>query len=278
VAGQDWSIEEVELVVADYLEMLAAWCAGQPVHKAERRKALQTKLNDRNDSSVDRKRSNISAVLEKLDFHYLPGFRPLHNYQHLLEKVVLDRIANTPELDRIELAASEMPAVSHVSIDFTKVKAEAPKLNPSVQEKQPQFIAIRRDYVQREARNRSLGRAGEEFVVEYEKWRLNQFGEGGLASKVDWASQSKGDGLGYDVRSFETDGRVKFIEVKTTSFGVATPFFLTANEIRFSEQNESTFHLYRVFEFRQHPRLFVLDGKPAQHCVLEPVTFRASFS
>lgn len=274
----DWSREEVELVVADYLEMLAAHFAGQQVRKADRRRLLQTKLNGRNDSSVERKRSNISAVVEKLGFHYLPGYKPLPNYQRILDSVVADGIAGAPWLDEAALAAVQLPAVAQLPEDFSKVKTDAPRLVPRVREPELSFQAIRRDYIEREARNRSLGRAGEEFVVEYERWRLKQFGEASLATRVDWVSKSKGDGLGYDVLSFEADGTEKHIEVKTTAFGVVTPFFVSDNELKFARANRTSFQLYRLFEFRLEPKLFTLAGEPAEHCMLDPVSFRASFS
>lgn len=265
-------------MVADYLEMLAAWCAGQPINKADRRKFLKARLDDRNDSAIERKRSNISAVIEKLGFHHLPGYKPLHNYQKLLEVVVTDQISKTPLLDQAELAASELPAVPHTAVNFSKVLASAPKLAVKVAEGESQYLPIRRDYVEREARNRLLGRAGEEFVVEYERWRLEALGEFQLAKKVDWISNSKGDGLGYDVLSFEADGTSRYVEVKTTAFGVATPFFLSSNELKFAKQHQSSFYLYRVFEFRQQPRLFSLVGDLAEHCLLDPISYRASFS
>jgi hypothetical protein len=278
MAGENWSTEEVELVVSDYLEMLAAWCAGQSINKGERRKKLQLKLNGRNESSVERKRSNISAVVEKLGFHHLPGYKPLQNYQKLLESVVAQRIAQAPWLEQAELAASELPAIAHAGVDFSKVEVAAPKLSSHVSESEPQYLPIRRDYVEREARNRSLGRAGEEFVVEYERWRLEALGESKLARQVDWVSVSNGDGLGYDVLSFESSGTPRHIEVKTTAFGVATPFFLTSNELKFAKTEEVTFQIYRVFEFRQQPRVFFLPGSPAAHCILDPVSYRARFS
>ncbi len=278
MAGEDWSREEVELVVTDYLEMLAAHCAGQQVKKSERRRALQAKLNDRNDSSIERKRANISAVLERLGFHHLPGYRPLSNYQRLLASVVADRVAHAPWLDAAELAATELPAIAQSSIDFTKVRAEAPRLALRTREPEPSFLPFRRDYVEREARNRSLGKAGEEFVVEYERWQLRARGENGLATKVDWVATTRGDGLGFDVLSFEPDGTPKHIEVKTTAFGVATPFYLTDVELKFAKANASRFHLYRIFEFRRDPRLFSLAGDPAGQCMLDPVSYRATFS
>ena len=92
------------------------------------------------------------------------------------------------------------------------------------------------------------------------------------------ASVDEGDGLGYDIRSFEHDGRPRFIEVKTTSFGERTPFFVTANEVRFAREQASQFQLYRLFDFRVAPRMFQLDGPIEQHCMLDAANYRASFA
>ena len=79
--------------------------------------------------------------------------------------------------------------------------------------------------------------AGEQFVVQFEHWRLNQLGFL-LADRVNHVSQTKGDGLGNDVLSFESDGRERFIEVKTTSFARETPFFVTKGELALSPRCE----------------------------------------
>ena len=39
-----------------------------------------------------------------------------------------------------------------------------------------------------------------------------------------------------------------------------TPFFVTRNEVRVSEENREEYHLYRVHRFEAVPRLFVLKG------------------
>jgi hypothetical protein len=134
-----------------------------------------------------------------------------------------------------------------------------------------------RDYLDREVRNRSLGLAGEEFVVSYERERLRQAGEKRLGDRVEHVSVAKGDGLGYDVLSFDIDGRERFIEVKTTSFGKQTPFFVSRNELEFSDLARDQYHLYRLFEFRRQPRMFDLVGSVRGNCRLDPVTYRASF-
>lgn len=137
---------------------------------------------------------------------------------------------------------------------------------------------IKRDYLLRETVNRSLGLAGEEFVLQFEHWRLTQFGVHQLVEQVKHISVEEGDGLGYDVLSFDADGQPRFIEVKTTTFGKETPFFVSKGELALSRQAEKRFHLYHLYEFRNDPRLFDLPGRLDQHCTLDPVSYRASFA
>src|SRR5690606_14825134 len=139
----------------------------------------------------------------------------------------------------------------------------------------PRFAAARRDYLAQEARNRSLGRAGELFVLEVEARRLFDSGRKKLADRVEHVAATQGDGLGFDVLSYETDGRERLIEVKTTSFGSLTPFFVSRNELARSQQAESIYRLYRLFDFRDRPRLFELAGHIANHCAMEPTTYLA---
>lgn len=114
--------------------------------------------------------------------------------------------------------------------------------------------------------------------MQFERWRLATGGFGKFADKVERVSETKGDGLGFDVLSFESSGRERFIEVKTTAFARETPFFLTHTELSRSRANSDQFLLYRVFEFRQEPKMFALHGSVDRHCILDPVDYRARFS
>lgn len=275
----DWTREEVEAIVADYLEMLTLELLGQKFNKTEHRRNLQVKLQSRSDGSIEFKHCNISAAMIDLGFPYLRGYQPRSKYQTLLGEVLVAQIKGKLILDQAALATVQVPAVLPSNADFAKVKADAPKWQREAKEKSPHlFRAVKRDYLEREARNQSLGLAGEEFVAQFEHWRLVQLGEKKLAERVEHVSKSKGDGLGYDVLSFEGDGRERFIEVKTTTFGRDTPFFVSRGELALSQVANDQFHLYRLFEFRNAPRLFDLPGALEQHCSLDPVTYRASFS
>ena len=133
------------------------------------------------------------------------------------------------------------------------------------------------DFVRRDATNRRLGRFGEEFTVELERRRLKGYGRDDLAKKVEWISDTSGDGFGYDVLSYdEVDDSERFVEVKTTTQGKYFPFFVTANEVRCSEAMASQYHLYRLFRFTHRPRLYVLHGALSELCRLDPVSYRAT--
>jgi hypothetical protein len=275
----DWSRLEVEAIVADYLQMLTLELAGQNYNKTVHRRKLQEKLQDRSDASIEFKHGNISAAMIDLGFPYIRGYKPRSNYQALLAMVAAEQVRGKTTLDSVALAAVQQPALVPALTDFAKVKSDAPqKQNRATEPLNPLlFRAVKRDYLEREAQNQSLGLAGEAFIVQFEHWRLTQLGQPRLADKVDHISQSKGDGLGYDVLSFEADGKERFIEVKTTTFGRDTPFFISRGELALSHGAKDQFHLYRLFEFRKAPRLFDLKGSLDQHCVLDPVSYRASF-
>ena len=77
-------------------------------------------------------------------------------------------------------------------------------------------------------------------------------------------------------RSTRTTESEQFIEVKTTGLGKHFPFYVTANEVRCSEDCPERFRLYRVFDFARDPRIYVVTGALSRECRLEPVEYRAS--
>lgn len=137
------------------------------------------------------------------------------------------------------------------------------------------------DYAARDARNRDLGLKGEMLVIKYEKERLIKAGRSDLAEKIIHVSQIEGDSAGYDIRSYESDGAHRFIEVKTTRGGAATSFFISPNEIAFSAQNTATYVLFRLYEFDDESasaKTFILTGNIANYVSLEATAFRAKLN
>ena len=232
--GDNWSRVEVEACVASYLTMLALELNGQRYNKTAYAEALMRKLDDRNRGSVEFKHCNISAVLLDLGYPSISGYKPRFKYQHELVDVVESQLAGNPVIDAAAQAAVERPAIEIAVSESHAVWVTAPKpskVREAADEYSPSFLPIRRDYLAREARNRSLGRAGELFVLELESRRLHAEGKKALSARVEHVAASQGDGLGYDVLSFESNGRERLIEVKTTAFGELTPFYVSRNEI-----------------------------------------------
>ncbi|MCF8090664.1 MAG: DUF3883 domain-containing protein, partial [Desulfotignum sp.] len=65
------------------------------------------------------------------------------------------------------------------------------------------------------------------------------------------------------------NGRHRFIEAQPTKYGKITPYCVTANELRFPEENPPRYYLYRLFRFRADPKLFALQGQLGENCILE---------
>ena len=277
----DWTPEDVSATVAAYLRMLTLELTGQAYNKSEHRRALKQLLPSRSEKAIEFKHCNVSAVMLELGYPFIRGYLPRKNFQRqALFEEVSRQIAARPQLEDAAMRAVELPAEMPLVERFDGVRVEPPKraLIARAPDVWRPSVLTQRDYLAREARNQSLGRAGEEFVLEYERWRLNESGKHGLADRVEHTSKVRGDGAGYDVLSYDEDGRERFIEVKTTAYPKETPFFITDGELSFANAHELEFHLYRVFEFRRLPRLFQLRGRPDRHCRLDPISFRASFS
>lgn len=218
VGGRDWTADEVTLIVADYLAMLSFELNGQRYNKADHRRRLLDRLPGRSAGAVEFKHCNISAVMLELGFPYLNGYLPRSNFQRsLLMHEVSRQVIRHRALDEAALLAVQRPALEPVSPDFSAVKADAPAREVVASEVAPAYTRppVQRDYLAREANNRSLGAAGEVFALRFERWRLRQLGAGELAERVEHVSATEGDGLGYDIRSFEHDGCERYIEVKT---------------------------------------------------------------
>ena len=109
------------------------------------------------------------------------------------------------------------------------------------------------DYLLKAQKDKKTGDLGEELVFEYEKKRLIAAGKADLANSIDHVARTQGDGTGYDIKSFDVDGTLRFIEVKTTKHGINTEFFMSPNEMEFSQLNQQNYFLYRVYDLKLVP-------------------------
>ena len=223
--------------------------------------------------SVEFKHQNISAVLDELGMPWILGYKPKRNYQNAIFDAIDRHLTGHPDILEA-VAVSPVPRLSPAEIFV------APPALSAADERFPerlQRLVRKFDPVERDHRNRSLGRAGEEFVVDLERRRLTGADRSDLARKVRWISAEEGDGAGYDVLSFNPTGRERLLEVKTTNVSARTPFFLTRNERAVATERPADWCIYRVHLFATEPHIFTI-APPLEHAVnLRPETWRASF-
>lgn len=281
--ANSWSEAEVLAIVEDYFSMLALELEDIPYNKTQHRRVLSQLLNNRSDGSIEMKHMNISAIMNELGMPAISGYKPYGNYQkNILPDAVLDRLAANPDLTAMVHedvnSVIQVPSVENILTLLEK----PPTLDKSFKKeivKEPSInYSVRTNYLELEAANKSLGDAGEQFAINFERARLISLGKESLADKIEHVAETQGDGAGFDVLSFEANGSDRFIEVKTTKYGKFSPFFVSANKLRFSENNHDNYHLYRAFQFRDDPRLFSLPGSVKKNFILSPTEYQASFS
>lgn len=145
--------------------MLQQELAGQRYNKAACRQLLFQQLNGiRSPASIEFKHCNISAVMRLLGYPHIKGYQPRFNFQSLLIEEVESQLQQCQALEAIVQFAVTQPAVGYPRSDIRHCAARAPKRTPKAVEPTATYAlhsAAKRDYLAQEARNRSLGLAGE---------------------------------------------------------------------------------------------------------------------
>lgn len=139
-------------------------------------------------------------------------------------------------------------------------------------------IASKIDFIEKEIRNRSLGLLGELFILENEKNFLISNNRSDLADLVQHVSLEIGDGLGYDILSFDLDGVDKKIEVKTTRSNITRPFYLSRNELLVSNRHPENYFLFRLFDFDSElnkGKYYIISGDLSKSLKLDAISYIA---
>jgi hypothetical protein len=252
--------------------MLNDEVVGIPFNKAEHNRFLRRNIQ-RSEASIEFKHRNISAVVERLGLQKIRGYVPAQNFQRAITDaverfLVLNPAALHPEAlvtgfsERPQLFVGSPPMLSPIRPMREDIERIVRKFNP----------------VERDFRNRKLGREGEELVLHFERQRLRLQDRDDLAKKVKWVSQEEGDGAGYDILSFDPQGNERLLEIKTTVGTDTTPFYVTRNELSLSSERPEAFRLCRVFDFSIRPKMFELVPPLENFVHLSPLSYQASFS
>jgi hypothetical protein len=274
----DWTDEQNDAIVADYFAILADDIAGRPYSKAGHNRLLQA-VTGRPRGSIEYKHQNISAALKGLGEDWIPGYKPAFNFQaSLVDAVVrwLDRhpgwLAPAARMG-MGLSPSMLREEEVLWIGPPPTHSNAP---PPDELEQMTAIARKYDVAERDARNRALGRAGEERVLAHERASLLAAARTDLAERIRWVSHVDGDGAGYDIRSFDVDGGDRLIEVKTTNGWERTPFHITRNELAIAQAHRDDWRLVRLWNFAREPRGFELRPPLEAHVSLMATGYQAS--
>ncbi len=261
--------------VKDYFAMLSLEQHGTAYNKSEHNRHLRNVV-PRSRGSVEFKHQNISAILAELGLPYISGYKPRSNYQQDLRTAVIEVLSQQQkqlnEFARLAENTQEPPKILNWKSLLVDIPEALPTAGTRVRESRAIFGI---DFPRIEANNRALGKQGEQLVINFEQQRLIASGMQDLARQVEWVAQTKGDGLGYDIASFDDRGDQRFVEVKTTTYGCYFPFYITDNEVDFARGHSDAYSLYRVFDFKQTPRLFMLNGAVDDHCSLKPKNYEA---
>lgn len=270
-----WTDTEIDLIVADYFAMLGAELAGRSLNKAEHNRELQALMN-RSRGSIEFKHQNISAVMLGLGQPWIEGYKPAANFQNALVDGVLRWLDAHPDWLRPRMGEGLSGHVREAAPLWIgpppTQRNEPPPVDPAF------MLALGRKYdvAERDARNRALGKAGEQRVLDHERQTLHQAGRNDLAAKVRWTAIEDGDGYGYDIASYEPDGRDRLLEVKTTNGWERTPFHISRNELAVADARREDWHLIRLWNFAREPKAFALRPPLDAHAALIATSFLAS--
>ena len=160
----DWSLVEVELIIADYFKMLRAEISGVKYGKTEHRTKLQALLNDRSDGSIEFKHQNISAALINNGLPYIKGYKPRWNYQQLLEERILDYLSKNDSLEEKFNDFANRKIETELQVEYGSWKVTPPEPTIVREPFADYFKPIKRNYLELEQRNQSIGESGEKLV------------------------------------------------------------------------------------------------------------------
>lgn len=275
MTSADWTDIENEAVVASYFSMLSDELSGRGYNKAAHNRALQEQIG-RSRGSIEFKLCNVSAAFVGFGLPIIKGYKPRFNFQSSLEDAVSKWLARHPDWE-VALHRRDTRGLAEPKALFVGVAPTLRNAPPPDELEQMQRIACRFDVAGGDERNRALGFAGEERVFHHERQTLFQSGRDDLAKRVRWVSKEDGDGAGYDIASFTSDGRERLIEVKTTNGWERTPFYISKNELEVAKERKENWYLFRVYGFAREPKAFELRPPLEAHVSLTATSYQASF-
>lgn len=131
------------------------------------------------------------------------------------------------------------------------------------------------EFVEQYTGRMHIGRMAEEYALREERTRLEREGHPDLAERVGWTSQQDMS-AGYDIRSFETDGRERRIEVKACRGNRDRfSFIVSDREFRKSRELENYYFYCVLFRDSLIDRMIGIPSMAIDTSFLKPRIYRA---
>ena len=192
--GTPWGDDELDAIIADYFAMLDAELSRRHYVKSRHSAALMERTG-RTHRSVEFKHQNISAVLEEMGRPRIRGYKPKPHYQGALFDAI-DRYLSAHGNVAYEQAPAAVLNLAEED-DAADVFTAPPALSPPQERPAGLERLVKKfDPVERDFRNRSLGKAGKAFVLAVERKALASAERPDLARKVRWVATEAGTGTG----------------------------------------------------------------------------------
>jgi len=141
-------------------------------------------------------------------------------------------------------------------------------------------IITAEDYLAASKKKIDIGLAGELFVLKHEKDRHTTLSNFYLVERVRHVSVEEGDGAGYDILSYDEQGNLAYIEVKTTQSDFTSDFYITNSELNHLK-SKVNYWIYRVFNYSYatgQGDLYIIKSENDLQTYFnsEPVSFRVT--
>lgn len=141
----------------------------------------------------------------------------------------------------------------YISKEYLKIKAQISKEDYAEKltkrkEKVKTFYTRKLDFEKINREKQEIGNKGELYVLRDQRKKVKQF-DLELENKVRHVSKLDGDGAGYDIRSFNHEKEINYIEVKTTKGKKETPLYMSVTEYAFYELHRESYVIARVYNF-----------------------------
>jgi hypothetical protein len=164
------------------------------------------------------------------------------------------------------------------SIDKRATVENPPPKDKIVPPNLPKFKGKKTDFDKKNRIKKIIGDKGELFIIEYEKNKLSKLGMNNLSDLVENVSKTRGDGIGYDIKSYDEKGNEIFIEVKTTTESRRKPFNVSLVELERSKVDSDKYFLYRIYNFnlkKLSGTIYIIKGSIEENFNCHPVEYKA---